>query len=168
MITHQIYRLAVVGTLALGCVATAGAAATLQPPALSLKSKAGTQAGVQGSYCIRSETVTQCADSIGPHASVLAVVRPGERLVLGANAALNAPKASLGLVGCGTGSSKPFHRHAGVWRLAAPKRPGAYEVGVSTSFTTETVRGDTSVAFGILVSRHKARRIVPAARYAVC
>ncbi len=35
-------------------------------------------------------------------------------------------------------------------------------------FQTETTSGDTSMAFGLLVSRTKARRIVPASQYAVC
>jgi hypothetical protein len=39
---------------------------------------------------------------------------------------------------------------------------------VFTRFETETTRGDTSTVFGLLVSRTKARRILPASQYAVC
>ena len=56
----------------------------------------------------------------------------------------------------------------GAWRVTAPARPGAYDLLVFTRFKTETTKGDTSMAFGVVVSRTKVRRIVPAARYAVC
>ena len=58
--------------------------------------------------------------------------------------------------------------HNGASRVTAPARPGAYELQVLTRFETKTAKGDTSTAFGVVVSRTKVRRMVPAARYAVC
>jgi hypothetical protein len=155
---------------ALLVVGTAGAAATLQPPDLTLRSKAGVQAGVQGSYCVRDATQGICGDTGPPHPTRLNVVRPGGRLTLRVSeGTLSSPSASLGLLGCnGSLSTRAVARRNGVWQITAPARPGAYELLVFARFSTDTTSGDTSEGFGVLVSRSKARRIVPAAPYAVC
>ena len=79
------------------------------------------------------------------------------------------PYVSIGALGCsGSGRSKALRHRNGVWQFTVPRRRGAYELLVSSRFDTDEVHGDTSVAFGVVVSRTKARRIVPASQYAVC
>lgn len=147
---------------------TAAASSSLVPPPFFLRSKAGVQQGAQGSYSFQTDTFAQFADAMPPHADRLAVVRPREWLTLNADGELNAPSALLGAVGCGTGPWKQFRMHHGAWQVRAPQRPGAYELGMSTQFRTDEMRGQTVVAFGILVSRTKARAIIPAASYKLC
>jgi hypothetical protein len=151
----------------------AGAAAAdspLRPPVLSIASKAGIQDGVQGSYCIRDAAQGVCADSTQPHPTLVSVVRPGARLALRtSDGTLTKPTFSVGALGCsGTGPSRAVRLRGDVWRITAPARPGGYELLVSTRFTAAETHGDTMVGVGILVSRTKARRILPAKRFAVC
>jgi hypothetical protein len=166
VISHLRYVIVAVAAAAL--VGTGAAATTLEAPQITLKAHAGILTGVQGSTCVSSATLTQCADSIGPHPQTVAIVRPGGRLVLRAEALLSGPSVSAGLLGCGTGWRKHIRGQGGRWTLKAPRRPGAYELLLTTRFQTEATHGDTSVAFGVVVSRTKARRIVPASQYAVC
>ena len=168
--TYQIYKLGALVALALAGAGAAAADTPLQPPDLTLWSKAGIQAGVQGSSCVRDQAQGVCRDSAPPHPTQLNVVRPGGNLVLRVSAGtLSGPSASLGLLACnGSMSKKAVRRRNGRWQITAPKRPGAYELFVFSRFTTDQTHGDTSEGFGLLVSRTKARRIVPAARYAVC
>jgi hypothetical protein len=154
--------------VALVVVGTAAAASSLQPPAFFLRSKAGIQQGNPGSYSFQTDTFAQFADAMPPHPERLAIVRPGEWLVLSADADLNAPSATLGAVGCGTGAWKQFRQRHGAWQVKAPQRPGAYEVGASTQFRTDEMSGNIEVTFGILVSRTKARALIPAAPYKLC
>jgi hypothetical protein len=163
------YILALVAVAAVA--GTAAAATSLEAPQLTLKSKAGTLTGKQGSGgCISSNTVIQCADGLQPHPDLVSVVRPGERLVVKTSAGtLWNPHVSIGALGCsGSGRSKALRHPNGVWQFTAPRRRGAYELLVSSRFDTDEAHGDTSVAFGVVVSRTKARRIVPASQYAVC
>jgi hypothetical protein len=149
---------------------TAAAATSLEAPQLTLKSRAGTLTGKQGIGCISTDTLTQCADGIQQHPDLVAVVRPGERLVVKTSAGtLWSPNVAIGALGCsGWGRSKALPHRNGVWQLTAPRRRGAYELLVVSRFDTGETHGDTSVAFGVVVSRTKARRIVPASQYAVC
>jgi hypothetical protein len=131
---------------------------------------AGAQAGAQGSYCARDSTQGVCADTLQPHPSMISIVRPGGRLALRpSEGVLSSVSASVGALGCdGPGSPRRVRLRNGVWQVTAPARPGAFELRVFAQFETETTRGDTSMAFGVLVSRNKLRRIVPAGSYAVC
>jgi hypothetical protein len=137
---------------------------------LSLKSIAGTQVGAQGSYCVGDESRNICADAAQPHPAKVTVVRPGGRLVLRTSGAtLSDPSVAVVALDCeGFGRPRAIHKRNGVWQVRAPKRRGAYELQLFTRFRTERTSGDTSVGFGVLVSRSKARRIVPAAPYEVC
>ena len=158
------------GLCAAFVVAAASAASSLAPPVLKLKGKAGTQAGAQGSSCVTGGGVSQCADTVQPHPTKVSVVRPGGRLTLVASGAtLSGPSAAFGALGCeGSGRSTPIRRRHAAWWIVAPRRSGAYELQVFTNFRTHSLKGDTSVAFGVLVSRTKPRRVVPAAPYEVC
>jgi hypothetical protein len=153
-----------------GASTAAAGGARLSPPTLSLKSAAGTQLGAQGSYCVGDSSQNICADGAQPHPSKVTVVRPGGRLVLKTFAAtLSEPSVALVALGCeGFGRPRALHQRNGVWQVRAPRRRGAYELQVFARFRTEHTSGDTSVGFGVLVSRSKARRIVPAAPYEVC
>src|SRR5919106_1130527 len=53
-------------------------ASPLRPPALELRSEAGSQRAVQGSYCVTGEGSGECVDYAGPVVPERAsVVRPG-------------------------------------------------------------------------------------------
>ena len=170
MISNKIYRFVMCSGLGLVLVASATAAATLQPPTVALKTIAGTQTGAQGSYCVRDSTEGICGDTVQPHPTLASIVRPGGRLALRpSEGSLSSVSVSIGALGCnGIGAHRRVRFRNGVWQVTAPSRPGAYELQVFARFETETTRGDTSMAFGLLVSRTKARRIVPASQYAVC
>jgi hypothetical protein len=160
-----------VGAAALVLVMSAAAADTaLQPPGLSIRSKAGVQQGVQGSYCIRDATQGICADTTQPHPNRVSVVRPGARIVLRvADGTLSDPSVAIGAFGCsGLGRSKPLRTSNGRWQIAVPRRPGAYELFVFARFATAETSGDTSAGFGVLVSRSKPRQILSADPYRVC
>ena len=131
---------------------------------------AGLQTGAQGTYCVRDDRQNICADAVQPHPDKVSIVRPGGHLALRpSEGRLSSVSASFGALGCdGAGSPTRVRFHNGAWRVTAPARPGAYDLLVFTRFRTETTKGDTSMAFGVVVSRTKVRRIVPAARYAVC
>jgi hypothetical protein len=164
-------RVLVIMITAFFCVAAATAAdEPLRPPDLSLRSFAGAQAGVQGSYCVRDSTQGVCGDTTQPLANVVSIVRPGGRLALRpSEGSLTSVSVSLGALRCnGTWRSLRVRLRNGVWQFSAPKRPGAYGLFVFARFTTEQTSGDTSAGFGLLVSRNKPRRIVPAGPYAVC
>ena len=135
-----------------------------------MKTFAGMQTGAQGSYCVRDSTEGMCADTIQPHPTLVSIVRPGGPLALRpSEGSLSSVSVSAGALGCnGIGAHRRVRLRNGVWQVTAPSRPGAYELQVFTRFETETTQGDTSTVFGLLVSRTKARRIVPASQYAVC
>jgi hypothetical protein len=133
------------------------------PPPFTLGSAAGTQVGVQSTYCITGPSSGACADyvEIGPPGE-LSVVRPGETVQLvfeGAESAegvvsvyrLGRRKkiASIELAGPSTS-----------WTVDL--EPGSYELEVFAIFATESTSGDTSASLGVLVDDAAAVEIVPA------
>jgi hypothetical protein len=158
------------GVAALGLAGAAGADTAPRPPDLSIRSNAGVQPGMQGSYCVRDSTQGVCADTTQPHPNLVSVVRPGARVVLRvADGTLSEPSVAVDALGCsGLGNSKPLRNRNGRWQIAVPTRPGAYELFVFARFATSETSGDTSAGFGVLVSRSKARRILPADRFRRC
>jgi hypothetical protein len=135
-----------------------------------MKTRAGALAGQQGSYCLSTDSESQCVDMLWPHPSAAAVVRPREWIVLrSSEGSLSSPTVAVGALGCdGSGGTVAIHKRSGLWRLRAPRRPGGYALVVSARFRTDAARGDTTAGFGIIVSRTKARAIVPASRHTVC
>src|SRR5919106_2943859 len=104
--------------------------ARLRPPALELRSEAGTQRAAQGSYCVTGADSGECADFETPVVPERAsVVRPGEVVTLvfvGADAVDGA--ASVRKLGCAKDlRSLPLEPET-PWKVDLP--PGAYEIAV--------------------------------------
>lgn len=125
-----------------------------RPPAVELETAAGTQRGVEGSYCVTDSAagVGTCADAAGPiRPREVSIVRPGERVVLRLAGAESAGgTATVRRLGC-------EERVAGVelagreteWRVELPE--GAYELAVFATFAAGSASGDTSGVLGLLV-----------------
>lgn len=168
---RRLMILALLGT----CGAAAAAAGVLEPPALTLTSKAGRQVAVAGSYCVSDSHGSICADALDPEPKRLSIVRPGERIVFrvpGATSLVGpgcapAPCASevrVYRLGCDRRPPVARIRVAGTptrWR--ARLRPGRYELEAFVFFKLRDGRqGDATGSFGLLVHRKRARAIVRA------
>ena len=166
--------------LALAAVAVPPAASAQRPPPFLLESRAGTQRGVQESYCVSMPaaggSVAGCADTTDLPPRRLSVVRPRSLVTIVLRGAEIVRKGVGCADGCEAGAavyrvdgdkSRPLRRFDLTsartrWRVRL--RPGRYELEVFVSrFRTPDRRvGDTSATFGLLVSRTRPLGIVRA------
>jgi hypothetical protein len=137
-------------------------------PPLLLHARIGVVHAVKGSSCVQytnsktGEGTRVCADTPYPAPRELVVVRPNERVQF-------VLRGGHGFVvevhrfGCERRALRRIRlAPAGRWRVAL--RPGLYELVVHVAkFDLSARKGDVSGGFGLWVSRHKARDIVPAA-----
>jgi hypothetical protein len=153
----------------------------LKPPPIVLKSEAGRQEAVFGSYCITSmsssggEGAGICTDSTFPHPKELTVTRPGEsiritivgtHLVVPAGCAPASGCASAVTIyplGCGPEravANFELSRDTTHWNVDL--EPGAYELSVFAYFDDGAgTSGDVSGALGLLVDPDRGAAIVP-------
>ena len=171
-------RLVLLLALALALALPAAARAQCPPPIL-LESRAGVQRAMQESYCVTKADdtggVTLCADTLDLRPRRLSVVRPGEVVTIAV------PGATI--VHRDPSCHPRCEASAAVYRLGGRKtlvarfrlsgertgwpvrlRPGAYEVEVFVGLfrTMDGRSGSTSGSLGILVSRTRPRRVLPA------
>ena len=133
------------------------------PPPFTLVSAAGTQVGVQSTYCVTGTSVGSCVDyvQIGPP-SELSVVRPGEPVRLVFEGAKSAEGVvSVYRLGC-TKEIASIELTGPSTSWTVDLEPGAYELEVFATFATESTSGDTSASLGLLVDDAAAVEIVPA------
>lgn len=134
-----------------------------QPPPFLLVSAAGTQAGVQGAYCVDGPSSGVCVDYAqnGPPEE-LSVVRPGEEVELRLEGAEVAEgSASVRRLWC--------EKEIASVRLAGPTtawtidlEPGMYELELFVAtFEAGETSGDTSVSLGLLVDPGAPLEIMP-------
>lgn len=143
--------------------------APLRPPALELRSEAGTQRAVQGSYCVTGEESGECADyaaRVVPERA--SVVRPGEVVTLvfvGADAVDGA--ASVRRLGCDEElRSLPLEPET-PWKVDVA--PGVYEIAVeAVAFEAGSASGDTSAVLGLVVDAAAPLAVRPPGRPVVC
>jgi hypothetical protein len=149
--------------------AAVAASSSQRPPPIVLRSTAGRQRAVQGSFCVTGPVeggwVTLCADTIDPEPRWLSVVRPKERVTIRVRGATSA----RGVVvvhprGCENRIARTFYIRRSTKRWVVQLEPGRYELDVSISeFTTSDGRsGDTTAALGLLVSETRATDVIPA------
>lgn len=160
--------------------------AATRPPDVLLVSRAGTQVGVVGSFCVDSpETyVGTCSDGLRPEAEQVSVVRPGETVTIALDRARAVRaqgcfsrdtscvgEASVVPLGCRSTAIAGFSLDRAPetdWTVNLD--PGAYELQVYVYFRAEDGRaGDVSVALGLLVDSGEEPAVVQApAVAAVC
>ncbi len=153
----------------------------LKPPPIVLKSEAGRQEAVFGSYCITSvsdssnEGAGICTDSAFPHPKELTVARPGESIritIVGTH--LVVPAGCTPASGCasavtiyplGCGPERvvaDFELSKATTRWDVDLQPGAYELSVFANFDDGAgTSGDVSGALGLLVDPDREPAIVP-------
>lgn len=141
-------------------------------PATVLSSRAGRQHGVQGSYCVSypvderdTGRVTQCVDAVPDlHPNRLSVVRPREVVMIAVReATMVTGGAAVFRLGCDDRAIRRFSLAERTTRWRVRLTPGAYEIDVFVRFETADGRsGDTSGLVGLVVSRTRERRIIPA------
>jgi hypothetical protein len=143
--------------------------ARLRPPALELRSEAGTQRAVQGSYCVEGVDSGECAEFEAPVVPTRAsVVRPGEVVTLAfAGADSVDGTASVRRLGCDevllTVPLEPETR----WPVEL--EPGAYELLAEVvTFEAGNVSGDTTAVLGLVVDAEEPLEVRPAGRPAAC
>lgn len=144
-------------------------ASPLRPPALELRSEAGSQRAAQGSYCVTGEGSGECVDYAGPVVPERAsVVRPGEAVTLvfvGADAIDGA--ASVRRLGCDRElRSLPLEPET-PWKVDLA--PGVYEIAVeAVAFDAGSASGDTSAVLGLVVDAAAPLAVRPAGRPVTC
>ncbi|MGH3062634.1 MAG: hypothetical protein ACRDNA_14615, partial [Gaiellaceae bacterium] len=125
--------------------------APARPPALELRSEAGTQLAAQGSYCVTGESVGECVDvesPVGPEQT--SVVRPGEIVTIAVVGADDIQgSASVRRLGCDEEllllTLEPETR----WTVEL--EPGAYEIAMeAVTFEAGSTSGDTSGVLGVV------------------
>jgi hypothetical protein len=143
--------------------------ARLRPPALELRSEAGTQRAAQGSYCVTGADSGECADFETPVVPERAsVVRPGEVVTIafvGADAVDGA--ASVRRLGCDEELlSLPLEPET---RWKVDLDPGVYEVAAEVvAFEAGSTSGDTSAVLGLVVDAAAPLAVRPARRTVAC
>jgi hypothetical protein len=168
--------------LTLTALAAPAAASAQRPPPFLLESRAGTQRGVQESYCVSMPSgtgaVAGCALMVDARPRRLSVVRPRERVTVVLRGATIVhedpschPRCDAGAAAYRLRAEKgrvirtfPLTSARTRWRVRL--RPGRYEleVGVSRFTMPDGRTGDTSATFGLLVSRTRPLAIVRAPR----
>jgi hypothetical protein len=166
---------AIVLGLAGPAVLDAAAAPTQTPPVVVLRSEAGVQRAVQGSYCVTVPTGTGfvfgCADLVDPEPRWLSVVRPKEGVVI----RVRRTDVARGVVlvhprGCESRTVETFKIRRPTTRWHVRLDPGRYELEVSISefVATDGRFGDTTAALGLLVSESRPLGFVPARDSLAC
>jgi hypothetical protein len=157
-------------------VTAAGAASPAQrPPIIVLRSEAGIQRAVQGSYCVTAPTeggfVSMCALLVDPEPDWMSVVRPKERVTIRVRRSATA----RGVVfvharGCQDQTIETFKIRKPTTRWHVGLDPGRYELEIEISefVATDGSFGDTSAALGLLVSENRTQRLVPARDKLAC
>jgi photosystem II stability/assembly factor-like uncharacterized protein len=148
------------------------------PPPIFLVSEAGFQRAAQGSFCL---TITNddgtgiglCADTVDPEPRRLSIVRPGERVTIRLRGAtFAAGRVSVHPRGCEDRVRWRFRLTGPTTRWTVPRisRPEKrFELDVSAVFRTADGRsGDTWGTLGLLVSKTRARDVIPAGDSLAC
>lgn len=134
-----------------------------RPPAVTLVSEAGSQAAVQGSYCVTGPEVGICADHAEPNPPAeLSVVRGGETVQLVLKG-VSAAEGSLAVrrLGCDEVlETVPLGGPATSWTVGL--EPGSYELELFATFDTASSTGDTSGSLGLRVDDAAPLEVVPA------
>jgi hypothetical protein len=143
-----------------------------RPPVVNLRSRSPWQRGVWGTFCVfvpdeDGGGVSLCADAADdPEPRWLSVVRPGERIAIFLRKAATASGAAFVYPrGCEDRPARRSFEIAGrrtTWVVPPRSGPKRVELSLWFRFTTVDGRvGDTDAALGILVSRTRARGLVP-------